>query len=122
MALEVVGCYRDVDTVKEQCKCCLFYHAVLMMKDGTMMDGIIEEVNDDNIVILVGEDVVNDESEKDMKRQPPGGFNRPNRYRRFGPRRYPIGGIGGVGILPYPVVPPIYPPYPYPYPYPYYLV
>lgn len=117
MPLEVVGCYRDSNSIKEQCKCNLFYHVVLMMNDGRMMDGIIEEVNDDNITMLVGEDIVDDLEDQGITRQPPGRPNRPNRFRRFGRRNYPINVIGGIGLLPYPYVPPIYPPYPYPYPY-----
>ena len=34
----------------------------------------------------------------------------PNRYRRFGPRNYPVNRINNIGLVPYPlIIPPFYP-------------
>lgn len=108
MALEVFNDYGKSKSVQEKCKCYLFYHVVLTMNDGSIIDGIIEEANDNNIKILVGEDMVPDNN---MNRQPSGG----NRFRRFRPRNYPANRINNVGLYPYPVPVPIYPIYPYPF-------
>ncbi len=117
MSLEVVGSYRDLHSIKEECKTYLTYHAVLIMKDGSTCDGIIEGVDDDDIIVLVGEDVVIDENEETNTRQQPMGYNRPNRYRRFRRRKFPMRGINRLELLRYPF---IYPVYPYPYPYPFF--
>ena len=115
MALEIFGCYRESVSIRDKCKEYQSYHAVIIMDDGTTVDGIIENINGDEIIMLVGEDVL--ASENDQSRQPPGGYNRPNRYRRFRCRNYPIRGINRIGLLPYPYIPPVYT---FPYGYPYY--
>lgn len=115
MSLEVVDYYRKSKTIKEQCKCYLFYHVILTLDDGSNVDGIIEEINGDEVKILIGEDMM--ENTMNMSRQPGTGSNR---YRRFRPRNYPVNRIGNVGLLPYPPIPIIPPIYPIPYPYPYY--
>lgn len=115
MSLEVVDYYRKSKTIKEQCKCYLFYHVILTLDDGSNVDGIIEEINGDEVKILIGEDMM--ENTMNMSRQPGTGSNR---YRRFSPRNYPVNRIGNVGLLPYPPIPIIPPIYPIPYPYPYY--
>ena len=103
MSLEVFNNYRNSKSIKEQCESYLFFHAVIVMTDGTSMDGIIEKIDGDCALVLVGEDA----NEQEMRQ--------PNRYRRYMPRRVPFGGIGGVLPIPYPIVP-----IPYPVPYPFY--
>ena len=113
MSLEVVDYDRDTKSVEDKCKCYLFYHVVLNLDDGSNIDGIIESIDGDEIKLLIGEDMM--ENNMDMSRRP---YQGPNRYRRFRPRNYPIRRINNVGLLPYPPVP-IGPPI-FPYPYPYY--
>ena len=115
MSLDIVDYFKDSKSVKEKCKCYLFYHVVLTLQDGSSVDGIIESVGEDSIKVLIGEDMVEDTM--NMSRQP---RPRPNRFRRFGPRNYPINRINNIGLLPYPPIPIIPPIYPYPYPYPYF--
>ena len=115
MSLEVVGSYRDLHSIKEECKTYLTYHAVLIMNDGSTCDGIIEGVDDDDIIVLVGEDVVIDDGDN-MSRQQPMGYKGPNRYRRFRRRPFPINAIAALALLRYPFIVPPYPYYPY-YPY-----
>lgn len=110
MASEISGYYKSSKSIEEQCKCYLFYHVVLTLDDGSMVDGIIEETDGKNIRILIGEDMMEDEI--NMSRQ----MRQPNRFRRFRPRHFPINRINRIGLFPYP----IFPIYPYPYPYPYY--
>ena len=121
MSLEVVGCYRELSSIKEECKTYLSYHAVLIMSDGSTCDGIIEGVDDDSdeIIVLAGEDVMIDDDGDNMSRQQPMGYQRPNRYRRFRRRKFPINRINRLNPLRYPIIYPIYP-YPYPYPYPFF--
>lgn len=119
MSLEVVGCYRDMHSIKEQCKTYLSYHAVLIMNDGSTCDGIIEGVDEDKIIVLVGEDVIIDDNGDTTSRQGPMGYNQPNRYRRFRRRGFPIDGVNRMELLRYPFIYPVYP-YPYPYPYPFF--
>ena len=119
MSLEVVGCYRDMHSIKEQCKTYLSYHAVLIMNDGSTCDGIIEGVDEDKIIVLVGEDVIIDDNGDTTGRQRPMGYNQPNRYRRFRRRGFPIDGVNRMELLRYPFIYPVYP-YPYPYPYPFF--
>ena len=103
MSLEVVDYYRRSKTIKEQCKCYLYYHVILTLEDGSNVDGIIEEINGDNIKILIGEDMI--ENTDGMNRGPGS-----NRYRRFGPRNYPVNRINNIGLVPYPlIIPPFYP-------------
>lgn len=103
---------RNLDSIKDKCRCYMYYDAILILDDGSMVNGIIQEVDDMNVGILVGEDMQVDE--EDMNRQPNYGRNRHNRYRRFRRRNYPLGGINRVGLMPYPIYP-VYPPFPYPY-------
>ena len=122
MALEVVGFYRDSRSLYEECKKCQSYHAIIVMKDGSMCDGIIEEVNDDSVTILVGENVIEKECAEEANRQGPFGHGQPGGFRRFRRRNFPMRNIDRVGPLRYPYIIPPYPiyQYPYPYPYPYY--
>ena len=115
MSLEVFNNYRSSEesSIKGMCKAYRFYHVTIKMDDGRVMDGIIENVQGDNVTVLIGEDVMADKESDMMLREPP--FR--NRYRRYMPRNYPINRIVGLGLLGYPMVPPMYP-YPYPY-YPY---
>lgn len=103
---------KDLDSIKNKCVCYMYYDAILILDDGAMINGIIVQVDDRNVGMLVGEDMqVNDD---DMNRKTD---NRYNKYRRYGRRNYPINEINRVGLLPYPIYPG-YPPYPiYPYPF-----
>ena len=110
MASEVSGYYKSSKSIEEQCKCYLFYHVVITLDDGSMVDGIIEEINGGNIRILIGQDMMEDKMNSSRQ------IGQPNRFRRFMPGSYPINRINRIGLLPYPILPI----YPFPYPYPYY--
>lgn len=119
MALEIVGCNRNLNEIKEQCMSCLSYHTIFTMDDGSTLDGIIDGIQGDNIILLVGEEIIVDENGNNMTRQRPMGFG-PGRFRRFRRRGFPINRINRIRPIIYPFIYPIYP-YPYPYPpYPYY--
>lgn len=65
---------RDSNSIKNKCTCYLYYDAILVLDDGSMITGIIEEVDDKNVGILVGQDMQVDDEDYDMNRQP----NRPH--------------------------------------------
>mgnify|MGYP004652069099 FL=1 len=116
MNLEENSYQQDSKQWQDKCNRLLYYHVVLTLKDGNTVDGIIGRVDDDQVIVLVGEKVIEDESR----------FGRPlggggGRFRRFGPRGFPFASIAALSLLAYPFFFPPYPYYsPYPYPYPYY--
>lgn len=113
MLSEMESSYKSSRPIMDQCKSYLTYHVILVLDDGSSLDGIIQEVSDSGVHMLVGEDMMVDESKKTMMRQPPGGFNR---FRRFRHRNFPFGRINRIGLVPYPIYP-LFPPVPYPYPF-----
>ncbi|MBB6623343.1 hypothetical protein [Clostridium gasigenes] len=107
--------YRELQSLslQDECKRCLNYHATLTMTDGSMFDGIIESVDADRVVVLVGEYVMeeDDENESDQQRQ----YHNPRRrFRRFRRRAFPLNALVALSLLNYPY---IAPPYTYYYPY-----
>ena len=123
MDLEKDDFYRDLKGLYDECKKCMYYHATLTMTDGTAYDGIIENVDPDRIIVLVGEDVIEGENEDkaEGKRQYYNygyGHGRPRRrFRRFRRQAFPLATLAALSLLPYPYYSPLYP---YPYYYPYY--
>lgn len=113
MNLEENSCQEDFKQWKDKCNGLLYYHVVLTLKDGSTVDGIIGRVDDDQVIVLVGEDVMEDESRFGRPRPGVGG----GRFRRFSPRGFPFARIAALSLLAYPL---FFPPYPYYYPYPYY--
>ncbi len=81
------------------------YHVIGHMNDGTQMNGILEDMDDEGVTMLVSEDV--DDDSEDMRYGGYGGYGR-RRFRRFRRRRFPF----RVFVFPFIV--------PFPYYYPYY--
>ncbi|WP_338471806.1 hypothetical protein R4Z10_03275 [Niallia sp. XMNu-256] len=73
------------------------YHVIGQMADGTQVEGIIEDVDDDGVTMLVPEDVDGDERLYGY-----GGYGRRRRYRRFLRRRYPFTVFAFPFIFPFP--------------------
>ena len=112
------GYYRELRAVQDECGKYLYYHIILTMTDGRKVDGIIENIDKDMLTVLVGEDVMEEESENqsDEQRQY-NNYDRPRRrFRRFRRRSFPINTLAEIALLPY-IAPIPYPYYPY---YPYY--
>jgi hypothetical protein len=114
--------YRDTQYLHDQCEKNMFYHIVLTMKDGSVIDGVIESVEPDRIIVLVGEDVMEKESNNETNQQRQiSGYGRPRRrrrrrrFRRFRRRGIPLASLAALRLLQYPYYAP-----PYPYYYPYY--
>lgn len=120
MELEREDSYRYTQGLHEKCKKCMYYHANITLTDGRTFDGIIENVDPDRIIVLVGENVMENENENqyDQQRQY-GGYHRPGMmYRRFRRQAFPLATLAALSLLPYPYIAPV--PYPYSPIYPYY--
>ncbi|MDR3594404.1 hypothetical protein [Clostridium sp.] len=119
MDLEREESYRDLQNLHDKCRKCLYYHVNLTMKDGSTFDGIIENVEPDRIIVLVGKDVIDrdDDNKKcDQQRIYNQGYYRyPMRYRYFNRQAFPLGSLATLSLLSYPYIAP-----PYPYYNPYY--
>lgn len=62
MNLEENSYQQDSKQWQDKCNRLLYYHVVLTLKDGNTVDGIIGRVDDDQVIVLVGENVIEDES------------------------------------------------------------
>lgn len=90
--------YRNVQNIYDECRRLMNYHVVFTMKDGSTFDGIIESVDQDNVIILVGEDVIDQECEGQQRQYDRQG----RRYRRFRRRAFPLGSLIALSLLAYP--------------------
>lgn len=104
MYSETVEHNRGGSSLIEDCRRCLSFHIILTLKDGSCMDGIIQEVKENSIILLVGEDVMEegDCNQRNGERQPFHGG--PRRFRRFRPRPFPINSIATLALLRYPFI------------------
>lgn len=84
---------KSCNFLYDKCEDLLNYHVILRMKDDSIFDGIIVDLDEDNIVVLVGEDVFYDD--KCNGRRPR------RRYRRFRRRRFPLLALAAISLLPY---------------------
>ena len=105
---------RNVQNMYDECKRLANYHAIFTMKDGSVFDGIIETVDPDKVIILVGEDIMENELENQSSEQRQ--YNQRRRFRRFRRRAFPLASLIALSLLPYPYYAPPYSYYPY-YPY-----
>ena len=114
MNFERDNCCCSSKDLHDECEKYLYYHATLTMADGNTFDGIIENVDQDRITVLVGEDVMDGQSgsQFDQQRQYQGYGNPRRRFRRFRRRNYPLSNLVALALLPY-IAPPPYPYYPY---------
>lgn len=121
MSLEVVGFYRDIEDLHDECKKCISYYSIIILSNGARVEGIVETVDDDNVSMLVAEEVVEGDYEDEMmNRQKNMGDRQQGRFRRFRRRNFPIRNVDRARPLRFPFIVPLYPVYPYPYPfYPY---
>ena len=114
MSLERNEYYRNLQNLHDECKKYASYHVILKMADGSTVDGIIENVDNDRITILVGEDVMEQENDNESNQQrQPFGHQRARRFRRFRRRSFPLGALIGLSLLQYPYVIPPFPYFPY---------
>lgn len=94
------NCNSDEYNLHDKCRRLMSYHVIFTMRDGSMFDGIIEDVDRDNVTVLMGEDMVEGE-----------GNNRqfgPRRFRIYRRRDIPLSTLIGISLLVYPY---IFPPF-----------
>lgn len=92
----------------------MYYHIILTMKDGNKFDGIIENVDEDKITVLVGEDIMDkgSENQSDDQRQYNNYEGPRRRFRRFRRTFFPLNELAELALLSY-IAPPPYPYYHY---------
>ena len=115
MEFEREESFRDFGDLHDRCRKCMFYHVKLTMKDGSTLDGIVENVEPDRIIVLVGEDVMDrkDDNEYNQHRVYYNYNRYPMRYRYFRRQAFPLASLAALSLLPYPYIAPPYPYYPY---------
>lgn len=98
--------YQDV--TMQQCQRMQNYHVMVHLRDGSSMDGIIVDVHQDGVTILIGEDVMveDDHQRGDDERQWYGGWQGPRprprrRARRFRRLFYPLAALAALSLFPY---------------------
>lgn len=83
---------RNDINIADECKRLRSFHVILLLKDGIRFDGIIQDINDEGVLVLVGEDVFKNPSQ-----------NTPNRqnymYRRYKPRFFPFVALAATYII-----------------------
>jgi len=107
---------NDSRNLHGECEKYMYHHVVLTLADGNSVDGIIENVSGDRITVLVGEDVLERESDEfELEERYYGYGGRPRRrFRRFRRQVLPLALLASLSLLPYAYPYPYYPPY-YPY-------
>ena len=85
---------RNDINIADECKRLRSFHVILLLKDGIKLDGIIQDINEEGVLVLVGEDVFKNPSQ-----------NTPNRqnymYRRYKHRFFPFAALATTYIMPY---------------------
>ena len=85
---------RNDINIADECKRLMNFHVMLFLIDGIKLDGIIQDINEEGVLVLVGEDVFKNPSQ-----------NTPNRqnymYRRYKPRFFPFAALATTYIMPY---------------------
>ena len=104
---------KNLQDLYDECNNLMGYHITIVMQDGSTVDGMIEKVDSNGIIMLVGEDVMSEDDnmpQADMQRQF-GKGDRMRRHRRFRRRGYPFNSIRRVFPIIYPY--PFFPFFPY---------
>lgn len=116
MSMERIDYYRDLQPLHDKCKSHMFFHVIITMTDGSTIDGIIEDVDRDRVIISVGEDVMEPENDNESNQQRQfHGYGRPRRrFRRFRRKAFPLGNLAALALLGYPY---FAPPFPFYYPF-----
>lgn len=97
--------YRDMQSMHDRCRKCMTFHVVITLKDGAMVEGIIEGVDRENVNLLVAEPAMVEE-DLSCERQEfgYGGQGRPRRRRprrRFRRRSFPLALLAGLDVIPF---------------------
>lgn len=93
---------------KTLCQRYLKYHVIAQMRDGSQFEGIIDDMDDDGVTMLVPEEVDGEARENDPTRQPYG----QRRYRRYRRQHFPFIHFAFPFFIPFPYYHPYFPYYP----------
>ena len=88
--------------MQNKCWQYLNYHVIGQMADGTQVEGIIEDVDDDGVTMLVPEEIDADERMFGFGGYGGGGYGGRRRFRRFRRRRFPFTVFAFPFIFPFP--------------------
>lgn len=98
--------------VQNSCTKFMNYYVTAHLNDGSKVEGIIVDMEDDAVTMLVPEELDEDAIESNRQFGGYGGYGGyRRRFRRFRRHRFPFSAFIFPFILPYP----FYSPYPYPY-------
>jgi hypothetical protein len=92
--------YHDERNIKTLCQRYRNYHVIGQMQDGSQIEGIIEDMDNDGVTMLVPEMVEEDDFENRQYYGGYGGYRR--RYRRYRRRRFPFYQFAFPFIFPFP--------------------
>jgi len=100
---------NEIRNVKSACQKFMNYHVLGQMADGTQVEGIIEDMDNENVTMLVPE-MVEDEAQESLESRVYGDFGYygggygggRRRYRRFLRRRFPYTVFVYPFIVPFP--------------------
>jgi hypothetical protein len=125
---------RADKSMHQLCKHHMYYHVLAQTSDGQQVEGIITDLDNKNVYMLVTQEMMPADEEQQENQQ--GGQQRAGqqigqqgqpqwhggpRYRKFYRQIFPLAGLADLSLYPYYYPPYPYPLYPYyPYPYPYY--
>lgn len=96
--------YNQEHQMKSMCKQYQDYYVVGQMNDGSQVEGIVEDMDDDSVTMLVPEMIEEDELMNNRLfggNGVYGGYGR-RRFRRFRRRRFPFAAFVFPFIFPYP--------------------
>lgn len=95
---------QDFRNAKKQCKKYMNYHVIAQMKDGSQMEGIIEDMDDEGVTMMVPEDVEANETRTFGGFGGYGGYGGygRRRYRRYLRRHFPFYAFAFPFIIPFP--------------------
>lgn len=92
---------NDFRDVQNACQKYMNYHVIGQMADGTQVEGIIEDMDDEGVTMLVPE-IVEEDTDDDRIYGGYGGYGGRRRFRRFRRRRFPFFSFVFPFIFPYP--------------------
>ena len=99
---------RDSRDIMSKCSQYMNYHVIGHLSDGTNIDGIIEDMDDDGVTMLMPEEVDDDTDGRQYGGYGGYGGGYRRRFRRFRRRRFPYSAFIFPFIIPFPYYYPYY--------------
>ncbi len=112
--------HNQPEHIKGLCQKYMNYHVMGQLTDGSQFEGIIDDMDQDGVTMLVPEEMDSTQLPRQYGYDDDyDGYGRPRRkrFRRFRRRRFPYRDLLSLLLYPYYAPYPPYPPYGYPYGY-----